>query len=126
MGLDFLKSSSNEETTTHNENVIEDDFVELDAQPSDRDEQVVIRAETLKDFGDVETVQDHLRDKHIVWVNIQPLKNKDMSDLKRAVKRLKKTVSAVNGDMAGVDEEWIVACPGYATIHRSGEEFDEK
>ncbi len=123
MGLDFLKSS-NEETTS--ENVIEDDFVELDAQTSERDEKVVIRAATLKEFGDVEEVQEHLRNKHIVWVNIQPLKNKDMADLKRAVKRLKKTVSAVDGDMAGVDEEWIVACPGYATIHRSGEEFDEE
>lgn len=122
MGLDFLKSS-NKETT---ENIIEDDFVELDAQTSEKDEKVVIRAETLKEFGDVEKVQEHLRNKHIVWVNIQPLRNKDMADLKRAVKRLKKTVSAVDGDMAGVDEEWIVVCPGYATIQRSGEEFDEE
>jgi len=26
----------------------------------------------------------------------------------------------VDGDMAGVDEEWIVVCPEYATIERSG------
>lgn len=115
MGLGFLNSGEKE-----TEDVIEDDFVELDAEMSETEEKVVIRAETLKEFSDVEKVQEHLRNNHIVWVNIQPLKNKEMADLKRAVKRLKKTVASVDGDMAGVDEEWIVVCPEYATIERSG------
>lgn len=115
MGLGFLNSDRNDSET-----VVEDDFVELDAEMSESEEKVVIRAETLTEFSDVEKVQEHLRNNHIVWVNIQPLKNKEMADLKRAVKRLKKTVSSVDGDLAGVDEEWIVACPDYATIHRSG------
>lgn len=115
MGLGFLNSGENE-----TEDVVDDDFVELDAEMSETEEKVVIRAETLKEFSDVEKVQEHLRNEHIVWVNIQPLKNREMADLKRAIKRLKKTVASVNGDMAGVDEEWIVACPEYATIKRSG------
>lgn len=116
MGLGFLNSGEKSET----EDVIDDDFVELDAEMSETEEKVVIRAETLKEFSDVEKVQEHLRNDHIVWVNIQPLKNREMADLKRAVKRLKKTVASVDGDMAGVDEEWIVVCPEYATIERSG------
>lgn len=113
MPLDFLKKKD------RNETVVEDDFVELDAEMTEGQEEVVIRAATLKEFGDVEKVQEHLRNGHIVWVNIAPLKNKDMTDLKRAVKRMKKTVKAVDGDMAGVDEDWIVVCPEYATIARS-------
>lgn len=121
MPLDFLKSKNGSST----EKVVEDNFVELDAEMAEKDQKVVIRAATLKEYGDVEDVQQQLRDKNIVWVNIQPLKNKDMADLKRAVNRLKKTVKAVDGDMAGVDEEWIVVCPEYATIERSSDVVED-
>ncbi|PSH00371.1 MAG: hypothetical protein BRC30_03885 [Nanohaloarchaea archaeon SW_7_46_7] len=98
MALGFLKKDG--EDSEDNE-MIEDEFVELDAEVSEREKKVVVRAETLKEFDDVENVQEHLRNEHIVWVNIKPLKNRDMSKLKRAVKRLKKTVKAVDGDVAG-------------------------
>jgi SepF-like predicted cell division protein (DUF552 family) len=125
MPLDFLKNNNNS-STSNEENIIDNDFVELDAETVSEDEKVVIRAATLKEYSDVEDVQQHLRDKHIVWVNIRPLKNKDMADLKRAVNRLKKTVQAVDGDMAGVDEEWIVVCPEYATIERSSDQVNDQ
>ncbi|MFB6292002.1 MAG: cell division protein SepF [Candidatus Nanohaloarchaea archaeon] len=121
MPFDFLKKGEGA-----SEDIVEDDFVELDAQMSETDEKVVIRAATLKEFGDVEKVQQHLRNDHIVWVNIAPLKNRDMTDLKRAVKRMKKTVKAVDGDMAGVDEDWIVVCPSYATIARSSDRVEDE
>ena len=121
MGLGFLNKDKNDDS----ESIVEDDFVELDAKPSDERKDVVVRAETLKEFDDTEKVQEHLRNGHIVWVNIKPLKNRDMSKLKRAVKRLKKTVKAVDGDIAGVDEDWIVVTPEYATIERTGEEMEE-
>ncbi|MBC5792564.1 MAG: cell division protein SepF [Nanohaloarchaea archaeon] len=122
MGLGFLNSDQEEE----NENIVEDDFVELDAKMTEKTEKVVVRAETLKEFEDIEEVQEHLRNDHIVWLNIKPLKNRDMTDLKRAVKRLKKTIKAVDGDMAGVDEDWIVATPGYAEIARSSDQVESE
>jgi SepF-like predicted cell division protein (DUF552 family) len=45
-----------------------------------------------------------------------------MADLKRAIKRLKKTIRAIDGDMAGVDESYILTCPEYAEIARSTKE----
>lgn len=123
MPFDFLKNDSK---GSQEEDIINNDFVELDAETKDKSEKVVIRAATLKEYSDVEEVQEHLRDKHIVWINIRPLKNKDMADLKRAINRLKKTVKAVNGDMAGVDEEWIVVCPEYATIERSSDAIEDE
>lgn len=122
MAFDFLKTTDD----SSNNGIVDDEFVELDAEMAEKDQKVVIRAATLKEFGDVEEVQNHLRDNHIVWVNISPLKNKDMTDLKRAVKRLKKTVRNVDGDMAGVDEDWIVVCPGYAEIARTSDQVDDK
>lgn len=116
MALGFLNNKNKDEGTMDDE-----DFVELDASANQEEQKVSVRAETLREFDDTESVQDHLRNGEIVWVNIQPLKNKDMNKLKRAVKRLKKTVSAVDGDIAGVDEQWIVLTPEYATIKRSKE-----
>lgn len=117
MPLGFLKKEGED----NNAEVVDDDFVELDANMSENDSKVIIKAETLKEYDDVEKVQEHLRNDHIVWVNIGPLKETDMTNLKRAVKKLKKTVKSIDGDMAGVDEEWIVVCPRYAEIQRSEE-----
>lgn len=117
MALDFLKKGKNNSGDT--EKVVEDDFVELDAEIAEGNKKAVIRAETLQEFDDIEAVQEHLRNDHIVWINIGPLKGRDMTNLKRAVNRLKKTIKAIDGDMAGVDEDWIVACPSYAEIERS-------
>ncbi|NMJ76700.1 DUF552 domain-containing protein [Nanohaloarchaea archaeon] len=115
MALDFLKSDEQEEDAPDTS-----EFVELDAEPSDaEDRDVTIRAETLTELDDVDMAQKHLRNGDIVWVNIKQLRGRDMSNLKRAVKRLRKTVQSVDGDMAGVDEDWIIASPSYANIARS-------
>ncbi|MBY6294191.1 DUF552 domain-containing protein [Nanohaloarchaea archaeon] len=120
MPFDFLRGEG--ENDDSSDNSVGDDFVELDAEVENRDEKVVIRAETLQELDDIEEVQEHLRNDHIVWVNIGPLKNRDMADLKRAIKRLKKTIRAIDGDMAGVDESYILTCPEYAEIARSTKE----
>ena len=121
MALGFLNKKEQDDE----EEIIEDDFVELDAEMTEETQKVVVRAETLREFDDVETVQEQLRNKRIIWVNIKPLKQKDMSKLKRAVKRLKKTVRSVDGDIAGVDEDWIVVTPNYAEIERTSENIDK-
>lgn len=124
MDFGFLKKKNKNNSDVSNSDLVDEDFVELDAKMSEQSKKVVIRAETLKEFEDVDSVQEHLRNDHIVWVNIKPLKDRDMTKLKRAVNRLKKTVKAVDGDMAGVDENWIVVCPEYAEIERSSEEVE--
>lgn len=121
MALGFLNKKESED---NDEEVIEEDFVELDAKMTEQNQKVVVRAETLREFDDVEKVQEHLRNNRIIWVNIKPLKQKDMSKLKRAVKRLKKTVRSVDGDIAGVDEDWIVVTPSYAEIERTSENIE--
>ncbi len=120
MPFDFLRGEG--ENDDSSDNSVGDDFVELDAEVENRDKKVVIRTETLQELDDIEEVQEHLRNDHIVWVNIGPLKNRDMADLKRAIKRLKKTIRAIDGDMAGVDESYILTCPEYAEIARSTKE----
>lgn len=105
--------------STDIKSIDEDDYVELDAdQETEADKKVKIRVHTLNEYGDVEPVQDMLRDGDIVWVKIKPLRDKDMTDLKRAIDRIKKTVRSIDGDVAGIDEDWLIATPPYAHIHR--------
>lgn len=100
------------------QNINEEEYIELDEVTDESSSKVKIRIATLNEYSDVEDVQDMLRDNNIVWVKIRPLKDRDMTDLKRSVDRIKKTVRAINGDVAGVDEDWLIACPSYAHIHK--------
>ena len=122
MPLDFLKGGNKKKNSE--KSVSNEDFVELDASQSTGDEDVTVRAVTLKEFDDIEQIQEYLRDENIIWINIKPLKDRDMTKLKRAINRLKKTIKAIDGDMAGVDEEWIVATPGFARIARTGDKVE--
>ena len=51
-------------------------------------------------------------------INIKPLKDQDLVELKRAINKLKKTADAVEGDIAGFGEDWLCICPSFAKIHR--------
>ena len=50
---------------------------------------------------------------------------KDLVELKRAVNKLKKTTDAIDGDIAGFGDDWIVVTPSFATVHR-GKQTDRK
>ena len=99
--------------------VSETDFIELDTSAVETPSgKVPIRVSSLEDFSDTDKIQRHLRDGSIVFVKIKKLKEKDMSELKRAIDKLRKTCLAVNGDIAGIDENYIVCTPSYAHIAR--------
>jgi len=46
------------------------------------------------------------------------LKEKDVSELKRAIDKLKKTIEANEGDIAGFGENWLIATPSFAKVWR--------
>ncbi|MBS3108414.1 cell division protein SepF [Candidatus Woesearchaeota archaeon] len=81
--------------------------------------KAVIRPFVITDFTDIKPVLDALREgSTIVLLNIAPLRDKDIVELKRAVNKLKKTCDALEGDIAGFGEDWIVATPNFAYVHR--------
>jgi SepF-like predicted cell division protein (DUF552 family) len=77
-----------------------------------------IRIESLEEFADTERVLKQVREGAIIFLRIKGLRDKDMGELKRAVDKLKKGVSANNGDIAGVEQDWLIISPHYAMIHR--------
>lgn len=98
----------------------EDEYVELSGDVSAQDDKLVVRSFELKAFDDIKTVLETLRKGQTVClVNIKQLKDKDLPELKRAINKLKKTTDAIDGEIAGFGEDWIVAVPSSATIYKS-------
>ncbi|MBW2985544.1 cell division protein SepF [Candidatus Woesearchaeota archaeon] len=105
----------------------EEEYVELDATEADGMSKVVVRPFSIEDFSDIKPILDALREgKTIALVNIKPLKEKDLIELKRAINKLKNTCDAIEGDIAGFSDDYIVATPSFATIYRSTETQDLK
>ncbi len=101
-----------------------DDYVEISSRPVDRSgkAKVVVRPFIVEDFADIKPALDALREGYtIALINIKPLKDKDLVELKRAVSKVKKTCEAIEGDIAGFGDDWIVAAPGFAQIYRGAE-----
>ena len=98
----------------------EGDYVELDsAMDSGARKKVVIKQFVMEEFEDIKEILDALRSgTTIALINIAPLKEKDIVELKRAVSKLKKTTDALQGDIAGFGDDYIVATPEFAFVQR--------
>ena len=97
-----------------------DEYVEIDAGEGGKKQKIVIRPFTIADFSDIKPALDSLREGYtIALVNIKPLKDRDLVELKRAVNKLKKTCDAIDGDIAGFGEDWLVITPSFGQIYRS-------
>jgi SepF-like predicted cell division protein (DUF552 family) len=99
----------------------QEEYVEIDTEPaSDAKSKIIVRPFVLDDFSDVKPILDALREGYTICiVNIRPLKDKDLVELKRAINKLKKTADAINGDIAGFGDDYLVATPSFAEIYRS-------
>lgn len=103
-----------------------EDYVEIDTKKNiGPKSKIVIRPFIVEDFPDIKPALDSLREGYtIALVNIGPLKEKDVVELKRAVNKLKKTCDAIEGDIAGFGEDWIVVTPNFAQIYRAAAQMD--
>jgi SepF-like predicted cell division protein (DUF552 family) len=94
-----------------------EEFMEVGDVPSDTNE-VNVKIESLKDYEDTDKVLQLLREGYVIFLKIRELREKDMATLKKAVEKLKKTISAMNGDIVGVDEDFLIIAPKFASIYR--------
>ena len=117
-----LKSGGQEEAKE------EEDYVELSSeQESQPEAKIIVKPFNLEDFDDIKPVLDDLREGYTIpLINIRPLKEKDLVELRRAISKLKKTTETINGDIAGFGEDWIVVTPSFAKIFRTGQVAEVK
>jgi len=117
-----IKKSIRKDSYDEDENVDEsEEYVELDtSKASDSGQKIIVKPFVLEDFTDIKQILDALREGNtICLINIRPLKEKDLIELKRAINKLKKTCDAIEGDIAGFSDDYIVITPSFAEIYRS-------
>ena len=97
-----------------------EEYLELSPDEDVGKAKVVIRPFVLEDFSDIKGILDSMREGYTIsLINIKPLKEKDITELKRAISKLKKTAEAVEGEIAGFGEDWLVMVPKFAQIYKS-------
>ena len=117
--LDIFKAKSEDRAM---DDEIDEGYVELDSEHNTVPTKIIVRPFMLKDFESIKPILDSLREgKTICLVNIRPLKDKDIVELKRAINKLKKTTDAIDGEIAGFGEDYIVIAPAFAQIYRTKE-----
>ena len=80
--------------------------------------KVIVRPFVLKSFEDANPILNALREGYtIAVIDIKQLRAKDVIELKRAISKIKKTVEALEGSVAGFGDV-VIATPSFATIPR--------
>ncbi len=121
----FSKIKSSLSAPSYEEEGGEDGYVELDTDSDDVKSKILVRPFSISDFEDIKPILDSLREGYtIALINIRPLKDKDLVELKRAINKLKKTTDAIEGEIAGFGEDYIVVTPSFAKIYRGKETTD--
>jgi len=88
------------------------DFIEIDLEQEKSDSKVLIKTFSLKVYEDINPILNALREGYtIAVIDIKTLKSKDVIELKRAISKIKKTVEALEGKIAGFGENTIIATP---------------
>jgi len=96
------------------------DYVQVSEESAGK-QKIQVRIFTLDDFESIKSPVDALREGYtIAIIKIRPLRDKDRVELKRAINKLKKTVDAIGGDLAGLGEDHVIATPSFAEIYRPG------
>lgn len=105
-----------------------DEYVEIDLNSSEpSDNKIIVKPFVMRQFDDITDILNALRDGYtIAVIDIKALKSKDVVELKRAIAKIKKTVDAIEGSIAGFGENVIIATPKFAQIHKTPPARKEK
>jgi len=95
-----------------NDSEISPDFIEIDLEQERSDSKIIVKTFVLKVYEDINPILNSLREGYtIAVIDIKTLKSKDVIELKRAISKVKKTVEALDGKIAGFGENTIIATP---------------
>jgi SepF-like predicted cell division protein (DUF552 family) len=99
------------------------DFIEIDLEQEKTESKVLVKTFTLKSYDDINPILNALREGYtIALIDIKSLKAKDVIELKRAISKIKKTIEALEGTIAGFGDNVIIATPSFAKVQKGAEE----
>ncbi len=100
-----------------------EDYVEIDLEEKQKEQEnkVMVKVFVLKHYDDVNNILSALREGYtIAIIDFKILKQKDPIELKRAISKIKKTVDALEGSIAG-HENIVIVAPSFAKIEKQQE-----
>ncbi|MBI2630315.1 cell division protein SepF [Candidatus Pacearchaeota archaeon] len=105
----------------------EQDYVEIDLGNEVKKNKIIVKPFVLKKFDDVTEILNALREGYtIAVIDIKPIKQKDIIELKRSIAKIKKTAEALEGDIAGFGDSTIIVTPSFAEIYKVNKLTQEK
>lgn len=97
----------------------EPEYIEIDLGKEVEKSKVIVRPFIIRKFEDVNEILNSLREGYtIAVIDIKPIKQKDMIELKRVIAKIKKTADALEGEVAGFGESIILVTPSFAKIYK--------
>ena len=95
-----------------------EDYVEIDLEREEPENKIQVKLFVLKHYDDVNFILNALRQGFtIAIIDFKALKQRDPIELKRAVSKIKKTVDALDGSIAG-HENIVIVTPSFAKIYK--------
>jgi SepF-like predicted cell division protein (DUF552 family) len=97
----------------------DEEYLEIDVEQEQKEHKVLVKLFTLRVYEDINEILAALREGYtIALIDIKILRQKDPLELKRAVSKIKKTVDALEGGVAGFGDNIVIATPSFAKIHK--------
>ena len=122
MAFDILKRAFGQKA-----DVPEEEYLEIDLDKGERDKKIIVKPFVLRVYEDTNEILNAIRDGFtIAIIDIKGIRQKDSIELKRAISKIKKTVDALEGSIAGFGENLIIATPSFATIHKEQQKPKEE
>lgn len=106
-----------------------EDYIELefegDTSGTPRGVERVVKVCKMKGFADVNTSAQELSNGNVVILDVKPLAERSMNELKHAVEEMKEVCISMGGDIAGLSEYHLIMTPPSIKIERTTGKTDE-
>lgn len=97
----------------------EPEYIEIDLGPEPKKSKVLVRPFILRKFEDIPEILNSLREGYtIAVIDMKPLRDRDIIELKRAISKIRKTTEALEGNIAGFGDNIIIVTPSFAEIYK--------
>ncbi|MFA5303605.1 MAG: cell division protein SepF [Candidatus Nanoarchaeia archaeon] len=103
----------------YNEKNDVEELVEVKPSAEKEKFKIYIKYLQIEEANDTKKILDYIREgNYIILANYKKLKDKDAVELKRSIDKIKKTCDAANSDIVGLEENFVLIYPGFATISK--------
>jgi SepF-like predicted cell division protein (DUF552 family) len=117
--LKKLKENIKKKDEPANFDLNEDSYIELQEKPTEKQAKIYVRYCVLDAFEDVKPILDFVREgSSICLIKIKALRSKDISELKRAISKIKKVCEVMDGNVVGMDEDYLIASPSFVKVFK--------